>query len=308
MRLYDDGYAGYLSDNGNGRSKSGTRGTGCVSRRFLAANQFVHVTGVTDNGWFRVEYNGTTGYVANVNMEYLTPDRLTQLLNAGPAVQTPQPEAAPAPVVPVLTPSVGAKAVKINIMGDSITYGIGTNSQIETFGYPLASMMGAVVVNNYGISASTVAGGNKYSAAFINRYTSMDPTADLIIFFGGTNDYKFGVPLGKAWDCTPDTFYGGLNMIMRDLKNYYPNSRIVFMTPLQRSDYTSPNADGKYLNEYRDAVKIMANAYDIQVIDTYAGVDLRNDLPTFMPDGLHPNAAGHALIANYVYSQLAVIQ
>lgn len=266
------------------------------------ANQFMLVTGVTDTGWLRVDYNGATGYAVNQNMTYLTPEALAQLLNgaAAPVQETPE----TAPVLPI-APSIGAKAVKINVMGDSIAYGIGTNSQTETFAYPLAAMMGAPVVNNYGISGSTVAGGNTYSAAFINRYTSMDPTADLIIFFGGTNDYKFGVRLGKAWDCTPDTFYGGLNMIMRSLKDYYPNSRIVFMTPLQRTDYTGANADGRYLSEYRDAVKIMANAYDIQVIDTYNGVDLRSNLAEYMPDGLHPNAAGHELIANYVYSRLA---
>lgn len=272
------------------------------------ANQFILVTGITDTGWLRVDYNGAAGYAADNNMTYLTPEALAQLLNT--PVSTEQPVAGGAETSDILAvsammPSVGARAVKINVMGDSISYGIGTNTQTETFAYPLAAMMGASVVNNYGISASTVAGGNRYSAAFINRYTSMDPTADLILFFGGTNDYKFGVPLGQAWDCTPDTFYGGLNMIMRSLKEYYPNSRIVFMTPLQRTDYTSCNADGKYLNEYRDAVKIMANAYDIQVIDTYSGVNLKENLQEYMPDGLHPNAAGHQLIANYVYSQLA---
>lgn len=273
------------------------------------ADQFILITGITDTGWLQVNYNGVTGYAENNNVTYLTPEALAQLLNSPSAVvQSPGAEQETTPVMPMspaIVPSVGAHAVKINIMGDSITYGIGTNTQQETFAYPLAAMMGASVVNNYGISGSTVAGGNTYSAAFINRYTSMDPTADLVIFFGGTNDYKFGVRLGQAWDCTPNTFYGGLNMIMRSLKEYYPNSRIVFMTPLQRTDYTASNADGKYLNEYRDAVKIMANAYDIQVIDTYSGVDLRNNLQEYMPDGLHPNAAGHQLIANYVYSQLA---
>jgi hypothetical protein len=63
---------------------------------------------------------------------------------------------------------------------------------------------------------------------------------------------------------------------------------------------------GHYLKDYAETVKALGKAYGIPVIDLFSPEQLyfRNDVDTFMPDGLHPNANGQKIMAEYMLKQM----
>ena len=62
---------------------------------------------------------------------------------------------------------------------------------------------------------------------YCRRYKTMDPDADIIVVFGGTNDFGHGdAPLGEMSDRTVDTFYGALHTLYTSLITRYPEAPI----------------------------------------------------------------------------------
>ena len=113
---------------------------------------------------------------------------------------------------------------RINILGDSLTEGVGARTPDKAFPAVLAKLTGAKV-NNYGVSGSRITDivvDYTNPGSFVDRMYSMDKAADLVIVFGGTNDFWFGdCPIGKRTDSKPNTFYGALNTMIPYLKNAY---------------------------------------------------------------------------------------
>ena len=148
----------------------------------------------------------------------------------------------------------------------------------------------------------------------------MDPDADLIVVFGGTNDFDHGdAPFGTFEDRTNDTFCGALHVLCRSLLARYPASRIMFMTPLHRTtatpeDKPTVKQDGKanVLLDYVNAIRRTAEYYSLPVLDLYAVSGMQPAVDAirerYMPDGLHPNDNGHArlteLIARFIENTL----
>lgn len=210
----------------------------------------------------------------------------------------------------------------INLLGDSITEGVGASDKSKTYPSVLARLTGAKV-NNYGVSGSRITDADTkipHPGAFVNRMYGMSSEADLIIVFGGTNDFWFGdCPIGKSTDKGQNTFYGALNKMMSHLKNSYPNADIVFITPYQQSKdatETQPYKRSTYgnfgtgtLKEYRIAILDRCQYYGIPVLDLYADYELNTvdniealrKYGQFMCDGCHLNDAGYNLLARKIY-------
>ena len=141
------------------------------------------------------------------------------------------------------------KGAVINILGDSITEGVGASCEENRYTDVFARMYG-VKVNNYGVSGSRFANqrintGERHEAHFCMRMEEMDLSADAVVVFGCTNDYGHGdAPLGAFTDRTPDTFYGACHYLMSNLLRRYCGKRIVFMSPLHRMLENDPAGDG----------------------------------------------------------------
>ena len=95
---------------------------------------------------------------------------------------------------------------KINFLGDSITQGVGTSAPEHIYHAVLAKEYGATA-RNYGISGTRFARQSANSAVssfdqnFCDRVEKMDADADIIVVFGGTNDFGHGdAPLGTPAD------------------------------------------------------------------------------------------------------------
>ena len=201
------------------------------------------------------------------------------------------------------------KGKKVNFLGDSITEGVGASS-VETC-YP--SVFGKIAelaeVRNYGISATRIARQippevppSRADLDFCMRYSEMDSDADVVVVFGGTNDFGHGnAKFGVDSDRTPETFCGAVHYLMRGLIEKYPDKEIVFMTPLHREGECIIDSNDKILKDYVDQIKKTAAYYSIPVLDLFETGGIYPDIPAqkeaLCPDGLHPNDAGHHKIA-----------
>lgn len=205
------------------------------------------------------------------------------------------------------------KGKKIAFLGDSITEGCGTTSNEYVFWNLLAQRTGARSYG-YGVSGTRIAPQRKRSANpredvyFGSRVEEMIPDADIVVVFGGTNDYGHGdAAIGRMEDRTEDTFYGSLHLLMRGLLERYPEALIVFMTPLHRLGESGRNYNGRGLRcaadlqTYVDAIIEVAAYYGIPVLDLFRISGIQPEIPSvrerYMPDGLHPCDAGHERIA-----------
>ena len=87
---------------------------------------------------------------------------------------------------------------------------------------------------------------------------------------------------------------------MTSLIERFPTAVIVFMTPLHRAcEYLEGKAP---LKDYVAIIREVAEFYGIPVMDLYATGGMQPQLEAhkkaFVPDGLHPNVAGAARIAD----------
>lgn len=207
-------------------------------------------------------------------------------------------------------------------LGDSITEGAGLADRVTCVGrYDniLARECGFAKVYNHGLGGTRIAHQisptfecPKNDLNFCGRAHFIEDDADLIVVFGGINDYLFGdAPFGKIGDTTHDTFCGAVYYLMNFLRTRHPGATVVFMTPTHSSFrgfddlLPSPTPKKKPCAQpvlgYVNAIKETAKLFDIPVLDLYHdfGIDSskESDRREYAPDGLHLNEKGHAVLA-----------
>lgn len=206
--------------------------------------------------------------------------------------------------------------ISANFLGDSITEGYGTTGPDKVFHQLIAKKYNMKIARNYGIGGTRFARQRKptqpiWDKDFSGRFIEMDDDAQLVVLFGGTNDFGHGdAPIGAPSDREPNTFYGACHYIMSGLINKYPDARIVVMTPLHRCNEDNPRGDGAktenlaVLAVYVKIIKEVAEYYSLPIIDLWAcsGIQPKLDIikKKYCPDGLHPNDEGHVKMADYI--------
>lgn len=211
------------------------------------------------------------------------------------------------------------KDLKINFLGDSITEGAGASSPQKNYVNRVAKRIGAVC-RNYGIGGTRIAKQKNPSAVaiydrdFCSRVDEMDSDADVIVVFGGTNDYGHGdAPLGTMSDRTNDTFYGALHELYIKLISKYPDAYILILTPLHRFNEERLCGDNKPsdvadLKTYVNIIREVAEYYSLPVLDLFASSGISPNHPDmnqkYFADGLHPNDEGHSVVANKIINHL----
>ncbi len=195
------------------------------------------------------------------------------------------------------------EGLKVNFLGDSITEGHGVQDIKDTYWNVMKRECGLAEARGYGIGGTRIAVQHypenpKWDQDFVSRVDGMDPDADVVVVFGGTNDFGHGdAPLGQMSDRTPYTFYGACHKLIQKLMKRYPDAEIVFMTPVHRCDEV--RAD-RSLKDFVNAIRQVTEYYGIPVVDLYANSGIQPEIETnkerYCPDGLHPNEAGHRKI------------
>lgn len=208
------------------------------------------------------------------------------------------------------------KGKKINFIGDSITEGARVEKEENFYPNIIKRNAGLKEARNYGVGGSRIARVHNITDSpsdedFNMRAERMDKDVDIIVVFGGTNDFGHGsIPLGTMEDNDVYTFYGAVKTLCLYLIKNFPDKPIVFMTPLhrlneeldynKRKEENNPNA--KPLSDFVNAIREVCELFSIPVLDMFkdSGMPARvwAWCEKYMPDGLHPNDEGQKLIAN----------
>ncbi len=215
----------------------------------------------------------------------------------------------------------------VNSIGDSITtYVPAPNGSMPYHKY--WSQWYNITNNNYGVSGTTVAPRSGRTDSFIERYRGMRDDADLVTVKGGTNDWGSSFATGTLNDREATTYMGSIRTLMEGLIEKYPNSQIVFFTPIKRCEGgqtpATTNGKGATLNDYANALIELGAIYGIPVINLYTPEELDFTSPVItppgtdesgkwhdavcesdlMPDGLHPSGKGQKIMAEYMMEQM----
>ena len=210
------------------------------------------------------------------------------------------------------------KGKRIAFLGDSITEGTGV-SDIANCRYDnrIAKKYELEAIFNYGIGGTRFAHQARpsekprYDLCFCGRAFNIDPSADIVVVYGGVNDYIHGdAYFGVMEDRTPETFCGAVHFLMTSLKELFAGKPVVFMTPAHcnfkgvSDKEPSPRPvkrDARPLCEYVEVVKARGNELGIPVLDMFEelGIDPNNEeqKAALTVDGLHFNDEGHRYIA-----------
>jgi lysophospholipase L1-like esterase len=147
---------------------------------------------------------------------------------------------------------------------------------------------------------------------FCGRAYDLKKTADIVVVYGGVNDYIHGdAPFGQMGDTTPATFCGGVYFLMNLLRTLHPGKTVVFMTPARLNydgnDGTKPSTrpqkapDAKPIKAYIEIIEQTGAQFGIPVLNLFEklGIDPTKpeDKEKYTIDGLHFNDDGHHIIA-----------
>lgn len=213
----------------------------------------------------------------------------------------------------ISTSNVSGK--KLGVIGDSITVGYmvtGYNEDGSAKGGYVTKKWYDYVAERYGfasVQANAEIGraftkSGSMSTRFTQKIKELDSDLDVIIVFGGTNDFNWSPTIGTM-DDTPSeedggiSFFAALRFTAEYLQTNFPNARIVFMTPLPRKNsegFNGKDTNGKRVIDYADAIAEMCRCYGFDIVDLnrVGGFYVWSDtwLNAYMMDGLHPNEAG----------------
>ncbi len=205
---------------------------------------------------------------------------------------------------------------KIACLGDSITQGL----EDVNFNYVhyLKEMTGAEVFN-FGVNATRIATRliphqtPSWNDSFLLRAERMTDNYDVILIFGGTNDYarENPTPLGDLTSLDEHTFYGALKILYNKVISAHPEAVVVAVTPLHREKEKNYGLEGLELLDYVNAVREVASLYSIPVIDLWnnSGIQAQNleIMNLYLRDGLHPTPKGAERIAQRISAFLKAL-
>ena len=200
--------------------------------------------------------------------------------------------------------------MRIAFLGDSITEGCGATTVDDFFINHVGRILDAEVLN-YGVGGTRLAKQEEVSEVaqwdydFLSRAETMEKDVDLVVVFGGTNDYGHGVAkLGSIDDETSYTFFGGIKKLIEYLIGVYGKEKLRFVLPLRRyKDELINQSNSVSLSVYVSIIKYVCSVYGIKTLDLFTdGIPKPTtcDGDKYTVDGLHPTDFGHEYIAKKI--------
>lgn len=206
---------------------------------------------------------------------------------------------------------------KIAFLSDSITKGIYLANLSDSYMEQLRRAVNWGAFVNHSVPGSRIGeyigpDPKRIKGSFLERYPQMPDGMDIVVIFGGSNDFGIGnAPMGTPADRDPYTFNGAVNLLMDGIKKKYPDATIIVVIPLHRKDENIPNAfSGAVLEDYIQALRRKAIENCFLICDLRTADGLQGDeryYSMLMDDGLHPLEEGHAIIAKEFMKYLSKI-
>ena len=206
--------------------------------------------------------------------------------------------------------------MKINFLGDSITFGAGASKIENTYTYLVAKHVGAEECN-FGVGGTRIAKQvkrtfNPDNDVFMCRAVWLPKDADFTFVFGGTNDYGHGDAAFGCFDDRDDyTFYGAFHNLVSYMVATF-GKKLCFILPLPRYNQDDPYGEGgkekagPVLQDYIEAEKEVLDFYGVEYLDfsEYFPTPQGSPKCEWAEDGLHPNDAGHKRLADLLIDYL----
>jgi acyl-CoA thioesterase-1 len=190
-------------------------------------------------------------------------------------------------------------AIRVACVGDSITHGSGTKDP-KTQSYP--SQLGKILgdkyaVENFGVSGATLLnhGDKPYQKQKLCK-EALDSKPDVVVIMLGTNDSK-----PQNWKFK-EQFVADYKDLVEQFQKLpsHPKVFVCLPPPVPGKGNFGINEAG--VEEEMPMIKSVAADEHAGAIDVYGALKDHADL---LPDGVHPNADGAAILAKAVAAALA---
>lgn len=224
---------------------------------------------------------------------------------------------------------------RLSILGDSISTFDGYIPQENETWYPNQSVTAVDetwwnrTLNELGMTLDT---NNSWSGSCVGYVRNGKPSAhsdsridnlgepDVIIVWTGINDFVYaGTALGTydgntqlPEDADSMDFCSGYAVMLNKILTAYPDAQ-VWVCTLPATDFSAigtdstfpkKNNNGNTVLDYNKAIRSIADAFSVNVIELdMCGITWQN-LTSFTDDKLHPNVSGHLKISNKVVQTL----
>ena len=193
------------------------------------------------------------------------------------------------------------KNIKVACVGNSITYGLGLENR-EQNAYPavLQKTLGKnYTVENFGKSGATLL--SKGHRPYIQQpeyQQAIAFAADIVVIHLGINDTD-----PRNWPNYRDDFVADYLRLIAAFRNANPQTRVLIalMTPIGHQHPRFESGTRDWHAEIQQAIQKVAREANAQLIDFYTPL---HPYPQFLPDAVHPNAEGAAILAKVVYSAI----
>ena len=191
--------------------------------------------------------------------------------------------------------------IRVACVGNSVTYGMGVENR-EKNAYPvvLQGLLGDDYdVRNFGHSGSTLLNHGHRPYTQVPEYQqAIDFKADWVVIHLGLNDTD-----PRNWPNYGDEFIGDYRALINSFREANPKAKvwICLMTPIFHRHHRFQTGTRDWHAAIQKKIRQIAATTDVGLIDLHTPLYSH---PELLPDALHPNAKGAAIIARTVYSAL----
>lgn len=196
----------------------------------------------------------------------------------------------------------GQDTVRVACVGNSITYGHGIKNRLHD-GYPavLGRLLGdGYKVENFGVSGRTFL--SKGDHPYIKEKAYKDALAfkpNIVVVKLGTNDSK---PFNWVYK---NDFKADMEALIKSFQNLETNPRIIVCLPIPGDNDGWKINDSTITAAIIPYTKQVAKKMKLEVIDLHTFFMPYKHL---LPDGVHPNEDGAALMASEVAKVIMKLQ
>ena len=174
--------------------------------------------------------------------------------------------------------------------GDSITFGADYTRNYSQMDNPypklVAEELSLLSYKNLAISGAVFCKNDLNLVCMTDVILSYTDETDIISIMLGVNDWARSLPLGSIEDNTTSTVYGCLNLIATHLTTTHEHAFSFFMTPYKT---TLVRNEDYVLLDVVNAIKQVAFAYNIPVLDMYNLGKYELEMYNSDSDGIHPS-------------------
>ena len=194
------------------------------------------------------------------------------------------------------------KQIKVACVGNSITYGHGiANREVNSYPAQLQKLLGnSYWVGNFGKSGATLL--NKGHRPYMQQEEFQKALAfagDIVVIHLGINDTD-----PRNWPNYRDFFVRDYLALIDSFRVVNPKSRIIIarMTPIADRHPRFESGTRDWHGEIQLAIETVAKYAGVQLMDFHEPL---YPYPYLLPDAVHPNEEGAAILAKTVYSAIS---